>query len=91
MYIRGLMQMVCCHMIYFPKTKQKQGGEISECGAMNTIAINIQMLLYTLITYSSSSLLVCSMRVLRPHLLLINCLSCTLSGGAGPPPFSPLG
>ncbi len=36
---------------------------------------------------SSSSFPVCSMRVLPPPLLLINCLSCSLSGGPGSPPF----
>ncbi len=36
---------------------------------------------------SSSSLPGCSMRVLTPPLLLINCLSCSPLGGPGPPPF----
>ncbi len=39
---------------------------------------------------SSSSLPGCSMRVLPPPLLLINCLSCSPHGGLGPPPLSPL-
>ncbi len=38
---------------------------------------------------SSSSLLGCSMRVLPPPLLLINCLSCSPLGGPGPLPFPP--
>ncbi len=38
---------------------------------------------------SSSSLPGCSMGVLPPPLLLINCLSCSPLGGPGPPPSTP--
>ncbi len=40
---------------------------------------------------SPSRLPCCSMRVLPPPLLVINCLSCSLHGGPGPPPFPPPG
>ncbi len=33
----------------------------------------------------------CSMRLLTPALLAVNCLSCSLLGGPGPPPFPPPG
>jgi hypothetical protein len=40
---------------------------------------------------SSSHPPCCSMRLLPPPLLVINCLSCSLPGGLGPPPFPPPG
>jgi hypothetical protein len=77
--------------------------KIFEYGVMNVITIYIQMgIIYSdyklcarwvlLVTPDSSScLLGCSVRVLPPPLLLINCLSCSPLGGPGPPPFPPPG
>ncbi len=79
--------------------KAKQGGEIFECGLTkhyyylhtNGIVHSDYALCAQRVSFftpdSSSSLPVCSMRVLPPPLLLINCLSCSLSGGLGPPSF----
>jgi hypothetical protein len=105
LYISGWMQMVYCHMIYSPETKyvSKQDGEVLNLMWWNIITVYIQngnysQWLHTLCTMGppcyaglSSNLLGCSMRVLPPPLLLINCLSCSLPGGPGPPPFPPPG
>jgi hypothetical protein len=63
------MQMVYCQMIYSPDAKQKQGGEISECGATNTITIYIHVVLYTVITYSVHDGSPLSRRTLLPVFL----------------------
>jgi hypothetical protein len=95
--------MIYCHMIYSPETKQNKVVRYLNVVSRNTITIYIQMVIihsdYVLCARwvsfvtpdSSSSLPVCSMRMLPPPLLLINCLSCSPSGGPGPPPFPPLG
>jgi hypothetical protein len=90
--------------IWFILLKQaKQGSEIFECGVTkhyyylhtNGIVHSDYVLCAQWVSFvtpdSSSSLPTCSMRVLPPHLLLFNCLSCPLSGGQGPPPFPALG
>jgi hypothetical protein len=99
MYIRGWMQMVYCHMIYSPETKQNETMRYSKTVSWIIGNIYIQMVtihsIYLLCARwvlfvtpdSSSHLPCCSMRLLPPPLLVINCLSCSLLGGPGPPSY----
>ncbi len=85
----------------FSWNKAKQGGEIFECGVKkhyyylhtNGIVYSDYVLCAWWVSFvtpdSSSSLPACSMRVLPPPLLLINCLSCCLSGEPVPSPIPP--
>ncbi len=102
-YIRGWIQMVYCHFIYSPETKQTRQWDISIlCYGtsviftykMVTIHSNMELCAWWVLFVmpdSSSHPPCCSMRLLPPPLLVINCLSCSPPGGLGPPPFPPPG
>ncbi len=103
-YIRGWMQMVYCQMIYSPETKQNKTVRYLKMVSRDIITVYIQNGDYSLLLHnyvlcarwvffvtpdSSSNLPGCSMGVLPSPLLLMNCLSCSLSRGPGPPPSPP--
>ncbi len=102
-YIRGWMQMVYCYMIYSPETKQIRQWDIwIRChGTLLLFTYKMVTIHRNYIVYawwvlfvtpdSSSRLPCCSMAVLPPPLLVINCLSCFPPGWLGPPPFPPPG
>jgi hypothetical protein len=87
------------HMIYSPETKQNKTVRYLNIVSWNIFNDYIQMVIihsnyilcarwFLFVTPdSSSSLPCCSMRVLSPPLLVINCLSSSPPVGSGPPPF----
>ncbi len=67
-----------CHMIYSPETKQKQDGEILNMVSWNIITIYIQMVLFTVITYSVHDGSFLSRRTLPPVFLVAPWECCPL-------------
>ncbi len=102
-YIREWMQMVYCHMIYSPETEQiRQWDTWIRCYGILVIftykMVTIHRI-YVLCAWwvlfvmpdSSSRLPFRSISLLPPPLLVINSLSCSPLGGAGPSPCPPPG
>ncbi len=102
-YIRGWMQMVYCHMIYSSETEQNKTMRYLDMVSWISGNIYIQMVtihsVYKLCAQwvlfvtpdSSPGLPCCSIRLLLPPLLVIDCLSCSLLGGPGSPHTPPPG